>query len=283
MMINRDLIRDMKSLDIEISNLCNINCNFCPRDSISRPKGLMDEETFDILLDWIPQNFGVTFSGMGEPLINSNINSFIQRLWEKNIKVFLKTNGLMLSPSVYNKLIDSGIWHIQISIISGSEDFVEHGISKSGFQELEYNLKYISKKNNSPVSFSLVESQNSISNLNRAEFAKMFDIPLFISKLHSRGGELYQLKDLNQSGNKDSFCEIFPHISFISWQGDILSCCHDITGKTALGNIADTLITELEKIKKDRIESSKWFSICGHCDDEMRYNFGKNIRSVHKV
>ncbi len=270
----------MKSLDVEITNYCNVNCSFCPRDSICRPKGVMNESVFNTLLNWIPENYGITFSGMGEPLINPNVDAFIYKLGLKNIKVLLKTNGFLLTPYVFDKLIESAIWNIQISIISGEDDLSKHGINIEAFRKLENNLEYISSKNDPPVSFNIVKENDSKSNINRLSFAKRFKIPISETKIHSRGGELYKLNEIYYNKYQKEFCQIFPYISFITWEGNILSCCHDIKGTSTLGNIANTSFLKLEKIKKDRVKNNKWFSVCNHCDDELRNTFKERIVAI---
>ena len=36
--------------DLEVTNLCNTACAFCPREAMQRPKGRMNQETLDLYL-----------------------------------------------------------------------------------------------------------------------------------------------------------------------------------------------------------------------------------------
>ncbi|NOU18130.1 MAG: radical SAM protein [Bacteroidales bacterium] len=267
----------LKSLDVEISTYCNIKCKFCPRSSITRSKGIMTMEMFQQLYEWIPVNMGITFSGMGEPLMNTSVVEFVRMLKKKNIKVFLKSNGLLLTPDTLKALIEAEIFHIQISLITGEKTNFEDFEKSSDFQLLKSNLEHTLAFKNPPISLSAVQSED-ISNTNSIhKFAQLLNLPLFINKLHSRGGELYSIKEETAKDVNNSFCEIFPYISFITWDGNILSCCHDVRGKSILGNILEIGYLELENKKKEVIKRSEWFPFCSQCDDELRYTFSQNL------
>ncbi len=56
------------SVDVELTNLCGSECLMCPRDGITRPKGMMSEDVFMTVSDQlIKEGSLITFSGMGDP------------------------------------------------------------------------------------------------------------------------------------------------------------------------------------------------------------------------
>jgi len=273
--IHLDLLNSIPVIDIELSTFCNIQCNICPRGSITRGHGLMEQSTFNQLLEWLPKKSAITFSGMGEPLLNPLICNYIRQLGEKNIRVLLKTNGQLLDKEMIKHLIDSGIWHIQISIQGMDKDTYESNMKGARFDLLINNLKFLSSLNNAPVSIYTIA--NEITNKNGdahliEQLAKEYKLPFYNGKLHSRGGALYKPK--SEGKISDEFeCRIFPKAVFITWDGFILSCCHDVKGETKLGHVNNVTYKELKAIKWNILKKSKWFSICNKCDDILRHTY----------
>ena len=65
-------MRKFKQIYIEITNICNLNCSFCPKNS--RPKKFMSVEEFDTITDEIsPLTNTICLHLMGEPLLHPNI------------------------------------------------------------------------------------------------------------------------------------------------------------------------------------------------------------------
>ena len=62
-----------KKIYLEITNNCNLSCNFCAKNK--RTKAFLDEEKFHIILDKIkPHTKYLYFHLMGEPLLHPKIN-----------------------------------------------------------------------------------------------------------------------------------------------------------------------------------------------------------------
>ena len=76
------------TVDIEVTNHCNTNCIFCPRQAIGK-KGYMDFKTFkkavDRLLEVKPLP-ATNICGLGEPLMHPEIVEFVDSFWEESIE-----------------------------------------------------------------------------------------------------------------------------------------------------------------------------------------------------
>ena len=229
--------------------------------------GLMSEETFLQLLSWLPGNTGVTFSGMGEALMNPACSDYVKALLKKNIVVILKTNGQLLTPSVYDRLLEAGIWQIQISVPAIDKKDYETKMQGGNFDKLLENLAYISAQENHRASIytTLLRNEDKAKRLH--ELQQKFQMPVFSGDIHSRGGKLYDPK------KSSDICRIFPKAAFIAWDGNILACCHDLEGKTTLGHISSTSIDLLRQKKWNIIKNNTWFDMCKKCDDKMRDSY----------
>ena len=81
---------------LEISNLCNLSCAFCP--GTRRRKKALNEEEFATLLPKIrPYTDFLYFHLMGEPLLHPKLEHFLELAGEAGFKVILTTNGTLLS------------------------------------------------------------------------------------------------------------------------------------------------------------------------------------------
>ena len=80
---------------VEISNLCNLRCGFCP--GTRRASGRMTEETFTQVLSRLaPYTDYLYFHLMGEPLCHPELERFLALAGEAGFRVILTTNGTLL-------------------------------------------------------------------------------------------------------------------------------------------------------------------------------------------
>ncbi|EDN71334.1 radical SAM family protein [Beggiatoa sp. PS] len=107
----------MKIYQIEISNLCNLTCNYCPHPTQRRIKGIMSNEIFLKSLELV-QLCGqkqIYLHNFGEPLLHPLIYYFIKESVQQGIKVNFYTNGLLLDQSMLLRLVEAGLGEICIS------------------------------------------------------------------------------------------------------------------------------------------------------------------------
>lgn len=129
-------MRKFKRVYIEITNICNLECNFCPKTS--RKLKLMDEESFEHVLKSVkPYSDYVYFHLMGEPFLNSNLEKFLDLSNKYKIKANITTNGTLIND-VKDILIKSpALRQVNISLHSFEannkeikfEEYIENIIS----------------------------------------------------------------------------------------------------------------------------------------------------------
>ena len=100
---------------LEISNLCNLSCAFCP--GTKRKKHAMTAEEFSALLPKLrPYADYLYFHLMGEPLLHPHLGEFLRMAGEAGFKVILTTNGTLL-PKQQALLLSSPALHkVNISL-----------------------------------------------------------------------------------------------------------------------------------------------------------------------
>lgn len=122
------------AIDIELTNRCNADCGFCPRDKTPH-QGLMAAETFDRALeraaeyhrtasDVFPEDpFGLTFCGMGEPLLHPLLPDYVARVAAIGIQPALSSNGSLLDRHKGRALLDAGLRSIYLNIGEHDDEY----------------------------------------------------------------------------------------------------------------------------------------------------------------
>ena len=100
---------------IEITNTCNLNCDFCPKHH--REKRQLTAEEFDLLTDKIRGKVCfLYFHLMGEPLLHPLLPQFITLARKKGFKTVLTSNGTLLHRAM--GLLDTLPHKVQLSLHS---------------------------------------------------------------------------------------------------------------------------------------------------------------------
>lgn len=100
---------------LEISNLCNLQCRFCP--GTRRPPKVMTEEEFITLLPKLqPWTDYLYFHLMGEPLCHPKLARFLDLSGQAGFRVILTTNGTLLEKQQDMLLASPGLHKVNISL-----------------------------------------------------------------------------------------------------------------------------------------------------------------------
>lgn len=121
----RPSIHTLKRVYIEVTNKCNLNCSTCMRNVWDAKFGSMTHETFESLLAGLgdftdkPELF---FGGYGEPLSHPKVLDMIEQANRLGHRVSLITNGILLTDSVVDRLIDIGLDMLWVSLDGASPE-----------------------------------------------------------------------------------------------------------------------------------------------------------------
>ena len=100
---------------LEISNVCNLSCRFCP--GTRRKAKVMTEQEFSCLLDKLKgwTDF-LYFHLMGEPLCHPHLERFLQLAGAAGFRVILTTNGTLLEKQKDILLNAPGLHKVNVSL-----------------------------------------------------------------------------------------------------------------------------------------------------------------------
>lgn len=108
-----------RSINLEITNACNLSCIYCYRLSNMKVKE-MEFSLFKTIVDQTKVFSPISFSlhKFGEPTMNKNILDYICYIKSvnRNNHIYLTTNGLLLNRYLSKELLKWGVDHINFSI-----------------------------------------------------------------------------------------------------------------------------------------------------------------------
>jgi len=88
-------MRMLKKAYLEITNICNLSCAFCP--GTGRRARMLTREEFSLLAEKLrPYTEYLYFHLMGEPLLHPLLGEFLEIAGELGFKVMVTTNGTLL-------------------------------------------------------------------------------------------------------------------------------------------------------------------------------------------
>lgn len=262
------VMKRFKKIYVEITNMCNLNCPFCIRNS--RKVESITIDRFNILLDKLkPYTDYLYFHVLGEPLMHNNINELID-IASNNFNINITTNGYLIDRVSDNK----NIRQINISLHSynGNKDLKEYLDNVfDSVDKLVLNKTYISlrlwvknKYNNE-----IIDYINSRYKLSIPYDVKDYTINdyLFINNFHE-----FIWPDLDNNLNEEcgTCYALIDHIGILV-DGTIVPCCLDTKGIINLGNIYTDSLDDILSSKRvaNMIEgfknNKKVENLCRHC------------------
>ena len=229
---------------LEISNLCNLSCSFCP--GTKRKKHAMTEEAFSSLLPKLrPYTQFLYFHLMGEPLCHPKLGTFLELAHKQGFKVILTTNGTLLQERQELLLQSSALHKVNISLHA----FEANDLSIP-FEEYLRRCFAFGKAAEGKVLVSYrLWNNGGADRMNEqieCTLAEFFPRPWVQERWGIRIGERVYLEhgdkfdwpDLSAAdGGGQVFCYGLRDQIGILCDGTVVPCCLDHEGDLALGNL----------------------------------------------
>ena len=256
-----------KKIYIEITNICNLNCKFCPETS--RKKGTMSLENFEEIITKIQNHTNlITLHVKGEPLLHKNLEGILKILEKYNLQANITTNGTLIKDKLQIIKNSKAVRQINFSIHSITQN---NNLDKEYLQEIfesSEELKHII------ISYRLWNMENINQNGVNNNIIKTIEEHYNIQNLKDKLSQNNSLKIrenlfINQDVeftwpdiNKEKIIEKGRCLALkdqiaILVDGTVVPCCLDNNGDIPLGNIFEETIEEiLEKPKSMDIKKN---------------------------
>ncbi|MBF0545226.1 MAG: radical SAM protein [Candidatus Riflebacteria bacterium] len=261
------------SVDLEITNICGCTCIFCPREKITRPVGSMQSETFSLIsreLMKIPSRIAI--SGMGNPLLHPEWHFFLKSYIDSGGKIGIVIPANSINEMIIEKMVFAKPTFVEVSFPTLRETILEKLIPGANAYNLIEGIRNLRKA--LCKSAIIINGLGTQLNLDEEKefmtFWKKENCQGRFFACHSRGGNLDQPNLISSKFQAVKQCGLFAVHSFITWQGDLLSCCHDLTGTTKLGNILSDPHEKLLETKTNLMFNGPDFPICQKCDEPAK-------------
>lgn len=108
-------MKRFQKIYVEISNLCNLHCAFCPGTRRS-PRAMTEGEFRSLLPKLRPWTEHLYFHLMGEPLCHPELEQFLALAGEYGFRVILTTNGTLLAKNQQLLLSAPALHKVNISL-----------------------------------------------------------------------------------------------------------------------------------------------------------------------
>jgi len=238
---------------LEPSSSCNLKCPFCFQSdpSFTTPSN-MGHMSLDLAFSVIDQANdmkirGLTLASRGEPLLNKNIFEIIKYASSKeNIyEIKLNTNGLLLTPSLSERLVLSGV-----NIVVFSTDHYDPNeykkLRKGGsLERLVSSLTYFKEARTAHHMEHSILSRVSgvcVSNLDSTKFLS------FYSPFVDEVGQVEMLSRWNTYDNSPSLsnptCCMPSERLYVWYDGTVNPCDSDYLSKLSTSNVTEYNLAE---------------------------------------
>ena len=237
-------MKQFHKIYLEISNICNLKCAFCP--GTKRKPKVMSEEEFKQLLPKIrPWSDFLYFHLMGEPLCHPRLSRFLELAGESGFKVILTTNGTLLSIQQKILLNAPALHKINISLHAFEandlsvpfsdylRDCFSFGATAEGKKLVVYRLWNGGGAN---------QKNEEILQSMEAFFPKPWKEERRGTRIGDRVyleyGDKFDWPDLNApDGGQQVYCYGLRDQIGILCDGTVVPCCLDHEGDISLGNL----------------------------------------------
>ena len=137
-------------IHLELTNICNFSCEFCPDSKMKRPRGMMPIELARSVIDEIDRTRVarmLLFHVMGEPTLHPRLLEIVEYAQGKGLNTCLTTNGSRLDEEFIGELIRAGIGEIIISLQTPDEKtFSLRGARGITFSEYAGRITSVARK-----------------------------------------------------------------------------------------------------------------------------------------
>lgn len=244
-----EVMRRLKKAYLEITNICNLNCAFCP--GTRRQAGFLSPDGFAVLAGKLrPHTEYLYLHLMGEPLLHPQLEEILDIAERLDFKVMITTNGTLLSKRGDLLCASPAVRRVSISLHSfegnekeGLADYLAQCIQFARAASLAEKLCALRLWN---LDGTDVQGANAQNGEILTALEKAFPKPwreghrgtTLAPHIFLEWGERFDWPDLSApEGDSPSFCYGLRDQVGVLWDGTVVPCCLDHEGDIPLGNL----------------------------------------------
>lgn len=245
-------MKRFRKIYLEISNICNLRCSFCPGTGRS-PHRLSEAEFASLLPKLRPYSDYLYFHLMGEPLCHPLLAEFLELSAQYDFRVILTTNGTLLRRQQDVLLNSSALHKVNISLHAFEANDLSVPFSKYLDDCFSFGK---AAEGNKLVVFRLwnhggaEEKNKEILQAMEAYFPKPWVTESrgirIGQRVYLEYGDKFDWPDLSAPDYGDTvFCYGLKDQIGVLCDGTVVPCCLDHEGEIALGNLHRQSLDEI--------------------------------------
>ncbi len=276
----------LKRAYVEITNVCNLACSFCP--GTKRDKRFMTPEEFSCIAGKLRGDVQYLYLHvMGEPLLHPELGKILAAGAERGFRICITTNGTLLKKAEETLLAAESLHKVSVSVHSfeGNDggdmlpyletvwDFAEKAAKRGVIVALRlWNSGGAEERNGEVIRFLQEKTgTDSWEEKRNGSFS-------LAEKIYLEHAEKFDWPDLNAPESGTEFClGLREQIAVLS-DGTVVPCCLDHEGDIPLGNLLyedlrDILATErAQEIHAGFSARRPTEELCRRCGYASRFN-----------
>lgn len=236
---------------LEITNICNLNCLFCPKTE--REKRSLTPQEFDTLTGRLQGNIKfLYFHLMGEPLLHRHLPQFIAKARQKGFIPVITTNGTLLQHA--GAVIDAQPHKVQISLHSH-----EGNSRKDPSEYIATVMKFALEAASRGIIIVLrlwneggYNKENShildlVSQHAPRPWKERYDGWKIAENIYLEHDSMFEWPDSEREeySGGEAFCYALRNQIGVLVDGTVVPCCLDHAGCIALGNLFNQPLEEI--------------------------------------
>jgi radical SAM protein with 4Fe4S-binding SPASM domain len=277
---------------IELTDYCNLRCPLCPNQALPKEaKGFIAWDLYKKIIDQLSgEVFDLNLFHRGEPLLHPKVIEMIEYGRQKDISCRIHTNATLLSESLSQRLLDSGLDMLSFSFDGAQPPDYEKNRFPARFEETLEKIKTflaLKKERGQPRPVTILQMIRT----NPADPDQQ--LKKFLASLrtlglnrvvfrrpHNWGGAIGLPAGSPLSPEPLSACTFPWYALVVYWNGRVGPCPQDFFSRIILGDLNKQSVREvwngpvMEKLRADLADRQYGLlKPCDQCDRPRRQTF----------
>lgn len=275
---------------IEITNVCNLQCSFCPQKAQQKPQLFLQPDAFERILQQVkPLVKEVYLHVMGEPLTHPALAEILELCERYEVTANLTTNGRLLQHKKEVLLHAKALRTINISLHSfegdseGLEHYVEQVLAfvQAGLQEPDCHTTFKLRVWNldaNPLILRKLEQHFSLEEGSLQQQVTGKEGIRLTRRVFLSQAEQFQWPGLQEPIYEgEAFCLGMSRQFAILADGSVVPCCLDGEGIVTLGNVFKEALQDIlnspraNAIRQGFRQGKAVEELCKRCQYRLRF------------
>lgn len=245
-----------KTLMLELTNACNLDCVMCQNIRSKRKRGFMDPDLARIVLTQGRQ-IGmekVALYSTGESLLHPDFVKILAMAKDLGFYTYLTTNGIPLHRELAREIVDAGLDSIKFSIDGADPETYRKIRGKDVFDTLIENIKTLRRIRDESGSSLGIYAGAVLMTVNQDQMDRFREVfsplvdAIYFSPLVNQSGQMteaYRALKISDEEMDVSWkpCKMLWDRIHVSHEGFLTACCVDYELKMIYGNVREDMMS----------------------------------------